>query len=145
MKTTQSGWEHFHNDRFATLPDANERILATTVKATWSYVLSKKIPDYADVFLRVREAVKGAFYGPPDSGSYSNGVQESLFKMGSAALAAAPELAKITLDLPNLHFLPAYLPVFQKNGLKFEHDVYIPSPNPHGIICAVVERPAAKL
>lgn len=87
-----------------------------------------------------------AFFGPTDTGEFSPGVQASLMKMGAAALAAAPEVARITLNLPNLHFLPANLPVFAKNDIKFEDDVYVPAADPHGIISATVQRPGlAKL
>jgi urate oxidase len=149
LKTTQSGWSDFHDSRFTTLPDTQERILATSVNATWAYCepayCAPKI-DYADVFLRVQAAIMKTFYGPTDTGEFSPGVQASLFKMATASIAAAPEIARITLNLPNLHFLPANLPVFARNGITFEHDVYVPSTEPHGIISATVERPGlAKL
>lgn len=149
LKTTQSGWSDFHDSRFRTLPDTDERILATSVKATWTYAQQRPghaPPDYASVHERVRAALVASFYGPAGGGEFSRGVQESLFKMGGAALTAAPEIARITLDLPNLHFLPANLAVFEKNAVAFDDDVYVPSAEPHGIICATVERPAlAKL
>lgn len=85
--------------------------------------------------------MKKAFFGPAHTGEFSPGVQATLMKMGSAALAAAPEATRITLNLPNLHFLPANLPVFAKNNIKFEHDVYVPAADPHGIISATVQRP----
>ncbi|CAI5507597.1 unnamed protein product [Closterium sp. Naga37s-1] len=37
LKTTQSGFEGFVRDQNTLLPDTRERILATTVQATWSY------------------------------------------------------------------------------------------------------------
>jgi urate oxidase len=101
--------------------------------------------DYNAVYDSVRDALLGAFYGPPDRGHFSPGVQYSLFQMGRAALAAVPEIEQITLELPNLHFLPCNIPVYSKNGLKFEDDVYIPTDEPHGIISATVTRARARL
>lgn len=35
LKTTQSGYVGFLHDRFTTLPDVEDRIVATTVTSTW--------------------------------------------------------------------------------------------------------------
>ncbi len=35
LKTTQSGYSGFLHDRFTTLPDVGDRIVATSVTATW--------------------------------------------------------------------------------------------------------------
>jgi len=90
---------------------------------------------------KVTESLLSEFYGPPDTGHYSNGVQETLFKMGSAVVDRVNEVEKITLSLPNIHFLPCNLAVFQKNKLHFEDDVYVPTDEPHGIISATIARP----
>jgi urate oxidase len=37
IKTTQSGFEHFIHDEFATLPDLTDRIFSTIVYAKWHY------------------------------------------------------------------------------------------------------------
>src|SRR3712207_2127120 len=37
MKTTESGWEGFVRERFTTLPETSDRILATIVTASWAY------------------------------------------------------------------------------------------------------------
>lgn len=38
LKTTQSGYSGFAHDRFTTLPDVADRIVATSVTATWRCV-----------------------------------------------------------------------------------------------------------
>jgi urate oxidase len=35
LKTTQSGYSGFKKDRFTTLPDVEDRIVASSVTATW--------------------------------------------------------------------------------------------------------------
>lgn len=35
LKTTQSGYEGFLHDRFTLLPDTRERIMASSVTASW--------------------------------------------------------------------------------------------------------------
>ena len=57
--------------------------------------------------------------------------------MGKAALEAVPELAKVTLRLPNRHYLLFDLSRF---GLENENEVFYPTDEPHGQIEATVER-----
>src|SRR6185437_15131087 len=35
LKTTASSFEHFLRDEYTTLPEANDRIFATSISATW--------------------------------------------------------------------------------------------------------------
>ena len=37
LKTTGSGWEGFLRDRYTSLPETTDRILATIITARWSY------------------------------------------------------------------------------------------------------------
>src|SRR5688500_4448760 len=37
MKTTRSGFAGFDRDRYTTLPDVDDRLMATKVRATWGY------------------------------------------------------------------------------------------------------------
>lgn len=37
LKTTQSGYEGFLNDRFTRLPETRDRIVASNVTSTWKY------------------------------------------------------------------------------------------------------------
>jgi urate oxidase len=144
LKTTQSGWDKFHQSDFSTLPGTTERILATRISATWTYGprASEDQLDYCAVHSKVLDAFLNAFYGPSKSGEYSPGVQHTLHGMASRALDVVPEIDSVKLSLPNLHFLPAHLPVFKKNGVQFEDDVYIPTDEPHGIIEATLMRSA---
>lgn len=144
LKTTQSGWANFVRDQYTTLPETNERILATTIDAKWAYGTSRPHElmklDFGGIHRAIRHAFIIAFFGPPDKGVYSKGVQETLFKMGRSAIGARDEVDTVTLSLPNLHFLPCNIPVFQKNAIHFEDDVYIPNDEPHGIITATIGR-----
>lgn len=96
--------------------------------------------NFRDVHVRMREAFVGKFFGPIDSGVFSHGLQNTLFKMGCAAIRTVREIEHLSLSLPNIHFLPCNLPVFERNGVLFEDDVFIPSDEPHGIITAQIGR-----
>lgn len=149
LKTTQSGWEKFVQDAYTTLPATRERILATSIDAEWQYergAVDGGRVHFQRALRNVRDALLSEFFGPASTGHYSNGVQETLFKMGSRAIANESTLSSITLSLPNIHFLPCRLAVFAKNNIAFEDDVFVPTDEPHGIISATVDRgPRAKL
>lgn len=144
LKTTQSGWSHFLRDKFTTLPETDERLLATDITAVWTFHAKSSDALNAVDFSKIRERAQAtileAFFGPPDTGVFSPGVQYTLHQMAVQVLHSVSELSRVRLSLPNLHFLPCQLPVMKQNRLSFEHDIYIPSSEPHGIISATVSR-----
>jgi urate oxidase len=154
VKTTMSGWANFHKDNYRTLPDTSERILATVVNARWTHISSSASADNFYCFdvasklvanaeakrTSILSALKSTFYGPPTTGTFSPGVQQTLFQMGQKALDSVAEIDNVRLRMPNVHFLPCMIPVFAQNGYKFEDDVYLPTDEPHGIIEATVSR-----
>ena len=71
------------------------------------------------------------------SGSYSHSLQDSLYRMGTAALEAVPEIATITLACPNKHYLLANLSPF---GLDNLNQVFVATDEPHGQIECTVGR-----
>jgi urate oxidase len=130
MKTTQSGWSGFFDDAYRTLPDTDDRIAATSMDATWTW---RAIPaDYAAANAAVLEALIAVF-----GTTYSHGVQDSMYRMGEAALAAVPEIAEIAFAMPNKHYVPINLAPF---GLENPGTVFLPTDEPHGQIEAVIGR-----
>ena len=69
--------------------------------------------------------------------TYSRSVQDSLYRMGEAALAAVPEISEISMACPNMHFIPMNLSAF---GLDNNNDVFLPTDEPHGQIECTVGR-----
>jgi urate oxidase len=67
----------------------------------------------------------------------SMSVQHTLFAMGKAALAAAPEISRVTLVMPNLHHLLVDLSPF---GQDNPNHIFAPIEEPHGYIEATIER-----
>eukprot|EP00850_Spirogloea_muscicola_P014939 SM000111S18762 [mRNA] locus=s111:27990:29699:+ [translate_table: standard] len=135
LKTTQSGFENFIHDQYTLLPDTRERMVATSIRATWEY--SQQPACYRATLARVKELLLGAFYGPPSGGVYSASVQATLNDMARAVLDDVPEVASVCLNMPNIHFLPCNLPAI---GVPFENDVYIATSEPHGTIEARLAR-----
>lgn len=130
LKTTKSAFTGYIKDKLTTLKPATDRIFGTCATVTWEYLTATL--DYAAVRARVLEALLKEF-----AGHNSMSVQHTLFDMGKAALAAAPEIARIHLSMPNLHHLLADLSPF---GLDNPNHIFVPIDEPHGTIEATVER-----
>jgi urate oxidase len=130
LKTTKSAFTGYIKDKLTTLKPATDRIFGTRATATWEYAAEK--PDYAEVRKRTIAALLKEF-----AAHDSMSVQHTLFDMGKAALAAAPEVARITLTMPNLHHLLADLSPF---GQDNPNHIFVPIDEPHGYIEATIER-----
>jgi urate oxidase len=130
LKTTKSAFTGYIKDKLTTLKPATDRIFGTCATVTWEYTAAA--PDYAEVRARILAALLKEF-----AAHDSMSVQHTLFDMGKAALAAAPEIGRIHLSMPNLHHLPADLSHF---GLDNPNHIFIPIDEPHGTIEATIER-----
>ena len=130
LKTTGSGFENYLRDDLTTLPPTTDRILSTLLTGRWEY--ARPPASYEAANTAVRAAMLGVF-----AREHSVSVQATLFSMGRAALAAVPELARVTLRMPNRHYLTFDLTRF---GLENTNEVFYPTDEPHGQIEATVER-----
>ena len=134
MKTTGSGFVDYLQDEYTTLAPATDRILATRMAAGWQFEGGTLRDDagYDAVSGAIREALLRVF-----ATTYSHSVQDSLYRMGNAALAAAPDVSEITLRMPNVHYLPIDLSRF---GQDARGKVFLPTDEPSGQIEATVRR-----
>lgn len=124
----------FVKDEYTMLKDTRDRIVATSITATWKY--SSQLPDYHAPFTAVTKAMAEEFFGPPVKGVYSPSVQFTLFKMAEAAIRAVSALESVYMNLPNIHFLPCTA----VNSEPFADDIYVATSDPAGNIEAVVTR-----
>jgi len=130
LKTTKSAFTGYIKDKLTTLKPATDRIFGTRATVTWDY--EGATADYAETRSRVLAALLREF-----AAHDSMSVQHTLFDMGKAALGAAPEIARITLTMPNLHHLLADLTPF---GQDNPNHIFVPIDEPHGYIEATIER-----
>lgn len=130
LKTGGSAFEGFPRDRYTVLPDADDRILATSVTARWDY--SSKPADTTAAWDRVRQTLIDSFFS-----EWSASVQHQGYLMGEAVLAAVPEVERISFQLPNQHHLPFDVTRF---GVEDTGTVFYPVPEPYGDIRLTVER-----
>ncbi len=133
LKCGGSAFADFWRDDLATLPDTDDRLLATTLTAEWRYDQAPN--SYGETNACALRAALDAFADAP-----SPSVQATLHAMGTAALEACPELAEITLTMPNLHCLPVDLRPF---GVKNLNTLFVPTESPQGWIQGTVSRDGA--
>ena len=132
LKSTGSEFKGFLVDDYTTLPEADDRILATSLTATWCYRAETSQVDWNRTHAAVRELLLATF-----ATTYSRALQETLFAMGRAVLEAHEEIDEISFAAPNKHHFLVDLEPF---GLDNPGEVFIAADRPYGLIEATVVR-----
>lgn len=130
LNSTASEFWGYPKDRYTTLKETTDRILATSVSARWRY-LSTDL-DFDKIFDDVRTIMLDAF-----ASTHSLALQQSLFQMGTKVLEAHPEIGEIKFSMPNIHHFLVDLEPF---GLDNPGEVFYVADRPYGLIEATVER-----
>lgn len=130
LKTTGAGFEGYPKDRYTTLAETRERILATEVTAKWRY--GEAGVDYDAVHAGVRALLLEAF-----ADRFSTALQATLFDMGRRVLEEHAEIAEIRFSMPNNHHFLVDLSPF---GLDNPSEVFYAADRPYGLIEAAVVR-----
>jgi urate oxidase len=130
LRTTGSAFVGFLREQYTTLPEAEDRILATAVSARWSY--AEGGIDYGAAWHTARDALLQAF-----ADHHSPSVQFTLQRMGEAVLRAVEAIERVHLSLPNRHHLLYDLARF---GIDNPNVVFHASSEPYGLIEGTVER-----
>jgi urate oxidase len=130
LKTTGSEFWGFPRDRYTTLAETRDRILATAVTARWRYTGTGL--DFDACHSGVRTALLETF-----AGTHSLALQQSLYAMGEAVLETFSDVAEIRLSMPNKHHFLQDLSAF---GLDNPDVVYHADDRPYGLIEGTVTR-----
>ncbi len=130
LKSTGSEFWGYPKDKYTTLPEAKDRILATSVTSRWRYC-STDI-DFDAAYVDVRRIMLEAF-----ARTHSYALQQTLYVMGKDVLEARPEIAEIKFSMPNKHHFLVDLEPF---GLDNPNEVFFAADRPYGLIEATVTR-----
>ena len=131
MKTARSAFSGFPRDEYTTLPETEDRLMATKLSATWRYVEPSGL-DLDATFDAIGATILDVF-----AEHQSPSVQASIWIVGKAVLERHPEVEEIRMVLPNLHHWIADLAPF---GQENRGEIFIPTTEPHGLIEATVRR-----
>lgn len=130
LKSGNSAFDNFLRDELTTLPETRDRILATSLTATWQY--SDSDIDFGAAWHGVRRTLLDVF-----AEHHSESVQHTLYAMGQAVLDSMDGIRGIRLVMPNKHHLPVDLSRF---GLENRNEIFVPTDEPHGLIEATLVR-----
>ncbi|RHZ44606.1 hypothetical protein Glove_718g65 [Diversispora epigaea] len=144
LKTTGSKFSGFIRDKYTTLPETNDRILSTSIDATWTYniissnltSLTENVIKFDNIFDSIRSITLNIF-ATHDSES----VQATLYLMANSVLNEHPQIESIRYELPNKHSFAYDLERFGlKNSEGNDADIFVPFDKPNGIISATISR-----
>jgi len=138
MKTTKSAFSGFDRDRYTTLPEVDDRLMATKLRATWGYrgdLAASSTFDFDAAWGSTRAALRQSL-----ADHFSPSVQASIWIMGTAMMDAEPSIEWVRMVLPNLHHWKVDLAPF---GLDNPGEVFVSTTEPHGLIDATVRRRSA--
>jgi urate oxidase len=133
FNSTGSEFRGYVKDRYTTLPETTDRILATAVNADWRY--GSPDADWTESYVDARQALLAAF-----AGTYSLSLQQTLYAMGQLVLERRTEIVEVRLSLPNKHHFPVDLEPFGMSNDNNDNDVFYASDRPYGLIEGTVLR-----
>ncbi|KIX02818.1 uricase [Rhinocladiella mackenziei CBS 650.93] len=143
LKSTGSEFHHFVRNDFTTLPDVYDRILSTSVDASWKWAtfsgldaVKKDSAKFDETWAKAREITFRLF-----ALEESPSVQNTMYKMCEEILAAQPMVEAVDYSLPNKHYFE--IDLSWHHGLKNtgkDAEVYAPQTDPNGLIKCTVTR-----
>ncbi|WP_328446663.1 urate oxidase [Streptomyces sp. NBC_00386] len=135
MNSTNSEFWGYVKDRYTTLQEAHDRILATQVSSRWRFGWNgdeQRMPDWDKSYDEVRKHMLQAF-----ADTYSLSLQQTLYEMGARIIDHRDEIDEVRFSLPNKHHFLVDLTPF---GLENDNEVYLAADRPYGLIEATVLR-----
>lgn len=133
LNSTDSEFKGFLEDEFTTLPETDDRILATSLVARWRH-------GSTDVDWNASYDAALATLFRTFAGTYSRALQETLHAMGGALLDAQAGLAEVRFSAPNKHHFLVDFSGFRVDGLTNDGEVFVAADRPYGLIEAQVVR-----
>ena len=130
LKTTQSGFVGYPKDKYTTLAETEDRILATDIATRWRYNTTEI--DFNAVYEAVKATLLTTF-----SQGYSRALQQTLYQMAEAVLREQPSIEEIKFSCPNKHHFTYDLSFC---GLDNPNEVFYAADRPYGLIEATVQR-----
>ena len=134
LNSTDSEFRGFLKDEFTTLPETDDRILATSLVARWRHTTTEGV-DWNASYDAAMSTLLQTF-----AGTYSRALQETLYAMGGALLESQQELAEVRFSAPNKHHFLVDFSQFRVDGLTNDGEVFIAADRPYGLIEAQVAR-----
>ncbi len=138
LKSTGSEFFGYLKDKYTTLPETHDRILATSLVTRWRYDASfsdRGGVDWDKSYDAIKLLLLQRF-----AEIHSLALQQTLYGMGQSVLEQHAEVAEIKFSAPNKHHFLSDLSPF---GLENPGEVFFAADRPYGLIEASVLRDEA--
>jgi urate oxidase len=140
LKSTGSEFRGFLTDRYTTLRETSDRIMATSLVARWRYRIPARPPadrpgtdvDWDGTYAGIRAVLLARF-----AQVHSLALQQTLWEMGKAVLESFDDVAEIKFSAPNKHHFLVDLSPFKVDN---PGEVFHADDRPYGLIQATVAR-----
>jgi urate oxidase len=138
MNTTDSEFWGYVKDKYTTLQEAYDRILATQVSGRWRFNWTgdeQRMPNWDKSYDQVRKHMLQAF-----AETYSLSLQQTLYQMGARIIDHRDEIDEVRFSLPNKHHFLVDLKPFGLENDTADGAVYFAADRPYGLIEGTVLR-----
>ncbi|MFK0119921.1 factor-independent urate hydroxylase [Streptomyces sp. NPDC090994] len=138
MNSTDSEFWGYVKDKYTTLQEAYDRILATSVTGRWRFNWTddaQEMPDWEQSYGQVRNHLLRAF-----AETYSLSLQQTLYQMGARIIENRGEIDEVRFSLPNKHHFLVDLEPFGLKNDTADGAVYFAADRPYGLIEGTVLR-----
>ncbi|MEU6097287.1 factor-independent urate hydroxylase [Streptomyces sp. NPDC047079] len=138
MNSTDSEFWGYVKDKYTTLPETYDRVLATSVTGRWRFNWTddaQEAPDWETSYEDTKKHLLQAF-----AETYSLSLQQTLYQMGARIIEHRGEIDEVRFSLPNKHHFLVDLEPFGLKNDTAEGAVYLAADRPYGLIEATVLR-----
>ena len=139
LKTTDSEFFGYLQDKYTTLKPTHDRVMATAVTSQWWHTRTQDV-DWGRSYEQALLTMGDVF-----AGHHSLALQQTMYAMGEAMIAEQPEIGEVRFSLPNKHHFVIDLSPY---GLDNQNEVFHADDRPYGFIEGTVhndDAPAAGL
>ena len=124
LKTTDSEFFGYLQERYTTLQPTHDRVMATSVTGQWWHTQTDV--DWGKSYDRALATMSEVF-----AGHHSLALQQTMYAMGAAMIDEQPEIGEVRFSLPNKHHFVVDLRPF---GLDNPNEVFHADDRPYGFI-----------
>ncbi|MGW5215837.1 factor-independent urate hydroxylase [Streptomyces sp. NPDC004051] len=138
LNSTDSEFRGYLKDRYTTLRETRDRVLATSVAARWRFHWTddeQPMPDWETSYERTKQHLLQAF-----AETYSLSLQQTMYRMGARVIDHRDEMDEVRLSLPNSHHFQVDLEPFGLENDGEDGAVYLAADRPYGLIEATILR-----
>ncbi|MFB6819439.1 factor-independent urate hydroxylase [Streptomyces sp. NPDC056347] len=138
MNSTHSEFWGYIKDKYTTLQEDYDRILATSLSTWWRHNWTsdeQRMPHWEKSYEQAKKHILHAFVE-----TYSLSLQQTLYQMGSRVIENRSEIDEIRFSAPNKHHFRQDLSAFGLENEAKDGAVYYAADRPYGLIEATILR-----